>query len=113
MPSTRLAARADTSAAAARREPELRRLVLGDLDWIAMKALEKDRNRRYETANGLAKDLRRYLADEPVSARPPSAREPSTGTNAVSSASASSKYPAGNSAPPGPAGVRPACSIRP
>ena len=45
----------------------------GELDWIVMKALEKDRNRRYETANGLAADLRRYLDDEPVQACPPSA----------------------------------------
>jgi len=43
-----------------------------DLDWIVMKALEKDRTRRYETANGLATDVQRYLADEPVVARPPS-----------------------------------------
>ena len=42
----------------------------GELDWIVMKALEKDRNRRYETANGLAADLRRYLDDEPVQALP-------------------------------------------
>jgi eukaryotic-like serine/threonine-protein kinase len=48
-------------------------LVRGDLDWIVMKALEKDRNRRCETANGLAGDLRRYLDDEPVEASPPSA----------------------------------------
>ena len=45
----------------------------GDLDWIVMKALEKDRTRRYETANGLARDIERYLHDEPVEARPPSA----------------------------------------
>jgi serine/threonine protein kinase len=44
----------------------------GDLDWIVMKALEKDRRRRYETANGLAMDVRRYLNNEPVIARPPS-----------------------------------------
>ncbi len=44
----------------------------GDLDWIVMKALEKDRRRRYETANGLAMDVQRYLASEPVVARPPS-----------------------------------------
>jgi len=43
-----------------------------DLDWIILKALEKDRSRRYETANGLAADLRRYLDDEPIAARPPS-----------------------------------------
>ena len=45
----------------------------GELDWIVMKALEKDRNRRYETANGFAMDVQRYLADEPVLACPPSA----------------------------------------
>jgi tetratricopeptide (TPR) repeat protein len=48
--------------------------VRGELDWIVMKALEKDRNRRYETASSLATDLRRYLDDEPVQACPPSAR---------------------------------------
>ena len=42
----------------------------GELDWIVMKALEKDRNRRYETASGLAADLRRYLDDEPVQGLP-------------------------------------------
>jgi serine/threonine protein kinase/Flp pilus assembly protein TadD len=50
----------------------LRRQLRGDLDWITMKAMEKDRGRRYDTANGLANDLARYLADEPVEARPPS-----------------------------------------
>ena len=44
----------------------------GDLDWIVMKCLEKDRSRRYETANGLAMDVQRYLTDEPVLAGPPS-----------------------------------------
>jgi hypothetical protein len=44
----------------------------GDLDWIVMKCLEKDRGRRYETANGLAADLKRHLNNEPVTARPPS-----------------------------------------
>jgi eukaryotic-like serine/threonine-protein kinase len=44
----------------------------GDLDWIVMKCLEKDRQRRYETANGLAADLKRHLTNEPVAARPPS-----------------------------------------
>jgi serine/threonine protein kinase/WD40 repeat protein len=44
-----------------------------ELDWIVLKALEKDRSRRYDTANGLARDLQRYLADEPVQACPPSA----------------------------------------
>src|SRR5207244_4129046 len=50
---------------------KLARLLRGDLDWIAAKALEKDRERRYETAVGLARDVQRYLADEPVEARPP------------------------------------------
>jgi hypothetical protein len=45
----------------------------GDLDWIVMKCLEKDRTRRYETANGVAADLKRHLDNEPVVARPPSA----------------------------------------
>jgi WD40 repeat protein/tRNA A-37 threonylcarbamoyl transferase component Bud32/cell division protein FtsL len=45
----------------------------GDLDWIVMKCLEKDRTRRYETANGIAADLKRHLNNEPVTARPPSA----------------------------------------
>ena len=52
---------------------QLSLLLRGELDWIVMKALEKDRNRRYETANGLALDLRRSLDDEPVQACPPSA----------------------------------------
>jgi WD40 repeat protein len=57
-----------------RTDPEqLRRLVRGELDWIAMKALEKDRNRRYESASALAADVQRYLRDEPVQACPPSA----------------------------------------
>ena len=49
-------------------------LLAGDLDWIVMKAIEKDRQRRYETANGLAMDVQRYLREEPVLARPPSRR---------------------------------------
>jgi serine/threonine protein kinase len=52
--------------------PKLIHQVRGDLDWIVMKCLEKDRGRRYETANGLATDLQRHLANEPVAARPPS-----------------------------------------
>jgi serine/threonine protein kinase/WD40 repeat protein len=74
-PSTRLStAEALPSIAASRgMEPKkLTGLIRGDLDWIVMKALEKDRNRRYETANSLATDLAHYLADEPVGARPPS-----------------------------------------
>jgi WD40 repeat protein/serine/threonine protein kinase len=50
----------------------LRQLFRGELDWIVMKCLEKDRSRRYETVNGLAMDVRRYLHDEPVEACPPS-----------------------------------------
>jgi len=52
--------------------PKLISQLKGDLDWIVMKTLEKDRNRRYETANGLAMDIQRYLESEPVMARPPS-----------------------------------------
>lgn len=52
--------------------PRLISLLRGDLDWIVMKALEKDRQRRYQTANGLAMDIQRFLNQEPVLARPPS-----------------------------------------
>ena len=48
-------------------------VLRGDLDWIIMKAMEKDRTRRYETANGLARDVERYLASEQVTAVAPSA----------------------------------------
>jgi serine/threonine protein kinase/tetratricopeptide (TPR) repeat protein len=76
-PSTRLSESKDTlPAVAAQRHMEparLTRLVRGELDWIVMKALDKDRSRRYETANGLARDVQHYLADEPVQACPPSA----------------------------------------
>lgn len=51
----------------------LRRALSGDLDWIVMKAMEKDRQRRYATCGALAEDIRRYLANEPILARPPSA----------------------------------------
>lgn len=76
-PSARLSSTAgetQTAVAAHRHiDPKgLSRLVRGDLDWIVMKSLEKDRGRRYETANGLSRDLQRYLADEPVEACPPS-----------------------------------------
>jgi serine/threonine protein kinase/Tfp pilus assembly protein PilF len=55
-----------------RAEPgRLPSLLRGDLDWVVMKAIEKDRNRRYETANGLALDIRRHLDHQPVLARPP------------------------------------------
>src|SRR5262249_8122079 len=57
-----------------RTEPaKLTRLLRGELDWIVMRCLEKDRTRRYETANSLARDLQHYLADEPVEACPPTA----------------------------------------
>ncbi len=76
-PSARLntmgAAALTTTAAQRQTEaPKLIHLVRGDLDWIVMKCLEKDRTRRYETANGLAADVQRYLDNEPVTARPPS-----------------------------------------
>ena len=54
--------------------PKLRLLLRGDLDWIVMKCLEKDRRRRYETTNGVAMDVQRYLNNEPIIARPPSRR---------------------------------------
>jgi serine/threonine protein kinase/Tfp pilus assembly protein PilF len=77
-PSTRLSASGDqlpSISAQRKTEPaKLAKLVRGELDWIVMKALEKDRGRRYETANGFARDIERYLADEPVQACPPSAR---------------------------------------
>jgi serine/threonine protein kinase/Flp pilus assembly protein TadD len=60
-------------AAAFKTDPaRLSQLLRGELDWIVMKCLEKDRTRRYETVNGLARDVLRYLADEPVEACPPS-----------------------------------------
>jgi serine/threonine protein kinase/formylglycine-generating enzyme required for sulfatase activity len=76
-PSTRLSAldHKDSETAALRRASDVNTLVRhlrGDLDWIIMKALEKDRTRRYDTANGLAMDIQRYLDNEPVVARPPS-----------------------------------------
>ena len=76
-PSTRLGTMLEgelTTTARDRRTEAVRLIhsLRGDLDWIVMKCLEKDRSRRYETANGLARDVQRYLADEPVLARPPS-----------------------------------------
>src|SRR5579883_620457 len=75
-PSTRLTESKETlPSIAAQRHTEPARLtreVRGELDWIVMKCLEKDRTRRYETANALARDVERYLADEPVEACPPS-----------------------------------------
>jgi serine/threonine protein kinase len=77
-PSTRLSHSKDSlPSISAQRQTEpakLTRLVRGELDWIVMKALEKDRGRRYETASAFAADVEHYLSDEPVSAGPPSAR---------------------------------------
>ena len=76
-PSTRLSTMDDaersTVAKQRRAEPEkLGRLIRGELDWIVMKAMEKDRARRYDTASGLAQDVKRFLNDEPVAAAAPS-----------------------------------------
>jgi len=76
-PSTKLSGSGTLPTVATQRslEPaQLCRTIRGDLDWIVMKSLEKDRTRRYETANGLARDIERYLQDAPIEARPPSAR---------------------------------------
>jgi eukaryotic-like serine/threonine-protein kinase len=75
-PSTRLSTMlkgelATTAKAHQAEAPKLIHQLKGDLDWIVMKCLEKDRTRRYETANGLAADLKRHLNNEPVVARPP------------------------------------------
>ena len=77
-PSTRFATLMgeEPTTAAKRRSTDTSKLLQqlrGDLDWIVMKCLEKDRTRRYETANGLAADLKRHLSNEPVVARPPTA----------------------------------------
>ena len=77
-PSTRFATLKgdDLTTTAKRRSADKAKLMhqlRGDLDWIVMKCLEKDRTRRYETANGVAFDLKRHLNNEPVLARPPSA----------------------------------------
>ena len=74
-PSTKVSTADALPSIAASRDIEpahLKRALQGDLDWIVMKALEKDRTRRYETANGFAADILRHLADEPVVAAPPS-----------------------------------------
>jgi WD40 repeat protein/serine/threonine protein kinase len=75
-PSTKLSTIDTLPSVAANRGTEpakLSRLMKGELDWLVLKALEKDRSRRYETANALSRDIQRYLADEVVEARPPSA----------------------------------------
>jgi tetratricopeptide (TPR) repeat protein len=76
-PSKRLSATGSTPSIAANRQMEpqkLGRLLKGELDWIVMKALAKERDRRYETATGFAKDVDRFLNHEPVSAGPPTLR---------------------------------------
>lgn len=75
-PSTRISGSDQRGAVAVNRRSDpakLSLLVRGELDWIVMKALDKDRSRRYETANGLAMDIQRFLSDEPVTAGPPTA----------------------------------------
>jgi len=74
-PSNRISTAEAAPSIAAQRHTEpakLAKLVRGELDWIVMKALDKDRSRRYETATGFAADVQRYLDDEPVQACPPS-----------------------------------------
>ncbi|NLS93085.1 MAG: serine/threonine protein kinase, partial [Planctomycetaceae bacterium] len=75
-PSNRISSLGETATAtAAYRGTDARslaRIIRGDMDWIVMKALEKDRSRRYETANAMAADLNRYLQGEAIEARPPS-----------------------------------------
>jgi serine/threonine protein kinase len=75
-PSTKLSTAEGLPTLAANRGTEparLTKLVRGELDWIVMKCLEKDRNHRYETTNALTRDIEHYLHDEPVAAGPPSA----------------------------------------
>ena len=76
-PSTRISTLGQAATVvSANRQSEPRRLsqlLRRELDWIVMKALEKDRNRRYDTASSFAADVQRYLDDEPVQACPPSA----------------------------------------
>jgi serine/threonine protein kinase/dienelactone hydrolase len=74
-PSVRLSTSGALAKVAAARKTEpakLSRLMRGELDWVVMRCLEKDRSRRYDTASGLARDVERFLKDEPVEARPPS-----------------------------------------
>src|SRR6266849_5990569 len=76
-PSTKVNTETETVTAAAERRgteaKQLVKLLRGDLDWITMKAVEKDRTRRYASAFGMAADIQRYLKDEPISVRPPRA----------------------------------------
>jgi serine/threonine protein kinase/WD40 repeat protein len=77
-PSTRLSSSGKALATISQRRnteaTKLAQMMRGELDWIVMKALEKERTRRYESASGLGRDVERYLADEPVEACPPSVR---------------------------------------
>ncbi len=76
-PSSRLSSADSAPNVAASRQMELAKLgrfVKGELDWIVLKALSKERDRRYETANGFARDIERFMNHEPVSAGPPSTR---------------------------------------
>src|SRR5439155_4107695 len=75
-PSTKLSGSGTLPSIAAVRQTEPKKLIAlirGELDWIVMKCLEKDRARRYQSAHLLARDLERYLNEEPVEACPPSA----------------------------------------
>ena len=116
-PSVRLSSSGDLPRIAAARKTEparLSKLVRGEVDWIVMKCLEKDRTRRYETASGLAKDVERYLHDEPVEACPPSAgyrlrkfaREAAGRRSRSQRASLSCWWPTSSSAPGRPRGPR-------
>jgi serine/threonine protein kinase len=120
-PSTRLSDSKDSlpSISALRHtEPaKLSKVVRGELDWIVMKALEKDRNRRYESAGAFAADVERYLRDGPVQARPGTGSGSSSGGTGAGwrppgrSRFASSCWPAGPGGPGStgpPAGPRPA-----
>src|SRR5262245_21702205 len=74
-PSVRLSTSGTRALVAAARKTEpakLSKLMRGELDWVVMRCLEKDRSRRYDTASSLARDVERYLRDEAVEARPPS-----------------------------------------
>ena len=77
-------------------------LLRGDLDWIVMKALEKDRTRRYETADGFARDIERYLHDEPVEACPPSVKYKLEKLPANHIGRDSRRVPGGSAFPVGP-----------
>ena len=101
-PSTRLSTDEALPSLAALRQTEPKKLMAilrGELDWVVMRCLEKDRSRRYETANSLARDIERYLADEVVEARPPA--PPATGCSKYAEA----EQGAGGRGQPGAAGA--------